>query len=212
VYGVKSHKHKIKYERMRFDLRVVASWIEPGSKVLGLGCGEGELLYYLKNNKQAACTGIEIKEDRAAICIAKGLSVLQGDINEEVDDYPDKAFDYVILSQTLQQIYQPAELIRSILRIGKKGIVSFPNFSHWGIRFQLLFKGFAPISRQLPYQWHNTPNIRVITIQDFRHFSKETGFEIFKEVAINTHNRERSGTIIRFLPNLRATYGIFLIG
>ncbi|MDM8556181.1 methionine biosynthesis protein MetW [Desulfococcaceae bacterium HSG7] len=208
---MKPDKHKIKRQRIRFDLRVVASWIEPGSKVLGLGCGEGELLYYLKNNKQAACTGIEIKEERAAVCIAKGLTVLQGDINEEVDDYPDKAFDYVILSQTLQQIYQPAELIHSILRIGKKGIVSFPNFSHWRIRFQLLFKGCAPISRQLPYQWHNTPNIRVMTIQDFRHFTKEAGFKITKEVAINTHNRNRSGNITRLFPNWRATYGIFMI-
>jgi len=197
---------------MRFDLRVVASWIEPGAKVLGLGCGEGELLYYLKNHKQVACTGIEIKENRVAVCIAKGLSVLQGDINEEVGDYPDKAFDYVIISQTLQQIYQPAELIRSILRIGNKGIVSFPNFSHWGIRFQLLFKGRAPISGQLPYQWHDTPNIRLITIRDFRQFSKETGFEIIKEVAINTHNRDRNGVMIRYFPNWRATYGIFLIG
>ena len=208
---MKPDKHKIKQQRIRFDLRVVASWIEPGSKVLGLGCGEGELLYYLKNNKQAACTGIEIKEERAAVCIAKGLTVLQGDINEEVDDYPDKAFDYVILSQTLQQIYQPAELIHSILRIGKKGIVSFPNFSHWRIRFQLLFKGRAPISRQLPYQWHNTPNIRVMTIQDFRRFTKEAGFKITKEVAINTHNRNRSGNITRLFPNWRATYGIFMI-
>ncbi len=197
---------------MRFDLQVVGSWIEPGSKVLGLGCGEGELLYHLKNCKQADCTGIEIKEDRVAVCIAKGLTVLQGDINEEVGDYPDNAFDYVILSQTLQQIFQPADLIHSILRIGKKGIVSFPNFSHWGIRFQLLLKGCAPISRQLPYQWHNTPNIRIITIQDFRRFAKEAGFEIFKEVAINTHNKDRSGNIIRFFPNWRATYGVFQIG
>jgi len=212
VSGVKPHKHKQKHGRMRFDLRMVASWIEPDSKVLGLGCGEGELLYYLKNNKQAVCTGIEIKEDRVAVCISKGLTVLQGDINEEIEDYPDKAFDYVILSQTLQQIYQPAELIHSILRIGKKGIVSFPNFSHWGIRSQLLFKGHAPISRQLPYQWHNTPNIRIITIQDFRRFSKEAGFKIFKEVAINTHNKERSGNITRFFPTWRATYGIFMIG
>ena len=197
---------------MRYDLQIIASWIAPGSKVLGLGCGRGELLYFLKNNKQATCTGIEINEDKVAICIDKGLTVLQGDINEEVLDYPDDTFDYVILSQTLQQIYEPSQLILSMLRIGKKGIVSFPNFSHWRIRAQLLFKGYAPISKQLPYEWHNTPNIRVITINDFKKYSKEVCFKIIKEVAINTHTQERSGNIIQFLPNLRATYGIFLLG
>lgn len=203
---------KYKNNGIRYDLQIVASWIEPGSKVLGLGCGEGNLLYFLKKNKQVTCTGIEINEARVAACIEKGLTVLQGDINEEVLDYPDDVFDYVILSQTLQQIYEPSQLIRSMLRIGKRGIVSFPNFSHWSIRMQLFFKGYAPISKQLPYEWHNTPNIRVITIKDFRKYAKDVGFRIIKEAAINTNNQERSGNIIRFLPNLRATYGIFLIG
>jgi len=203
---------KYKNNGIRYDLQIVASWIEPGSKVLGLGCGEGNLLYFLKKNKQVTCTGIEINEARVAACIEKGLTVLQGDINEEVLDYPDDVFDYVILSQTLQQIYEPSQLIRSMLRIGKRGIVSFPNFSHWSIRMQLFFKGYAPITKQLPYEWHNTPNIRVITIRDFRRFARAVGFKIIQEVAINAHNQERSGNIIQFLPNLRATYGIFLIG
>jgi methionine biosynthesis protein MetW len=197
---------------IRFDLRVVASWIHPGARVLGLGCGEGDLLYYLKTRKEVSCTGIEINEDRVARCIERGLTVLQGDINEEVLDYPNDAFDYVILSQTLQQIYAPADLIRSMLRIGKRAVVSFPNFSHWKIRTQLLLKGIAPVSRQLPYQWHNTPNIRVITIKDFRRYAGEVGFKILKEVAINTNNHDRSGSIITLFPNLRASYGIFLIG
>ena len=197
---------------LRYDLKIVASWIEPGSKVLGLGCGEGELLNFLKKNKRVTCTGIELNEDKVAKCIEKGLTVLQGDINEEILDYPDNAFDYVILTQTLQQIYEPWALIQAILRIGKKGIVSFPNFSHWNIRMQLLLKGYAPVSQQLPYEWYNTPNIRVITLKDFRRFAGETGFNIIREVAINTHNEDRSGNAIKFLPNLRATYGIFLIG
>ncbi len=180
--------------------------------VLDLGCGEGHLLNYLVEYKQVIGTGIEHDEAKVAKCIAKGLSVIQGDINEEISDYPDDAFDYVILSQTLQQVYEPANLVESILRIGKKGIVSFPNFSHWRIRLQLLHTGHAPITRQLPYEWHNTPNIRVITIKDFRKFSQEVGFEIQKEVAINTNNQDRRGNIIEFLPTLRATYGIFLIG
>jgi len=198
--------------RMRFDLQIVASWIEPGSKVLDLGCGEGDLLYFLKENKGVSGTGIERVEAKVARCIEKGLSVLQGDINEEVLDYPDKTFDYVVLSQTLQQVYKPDELIQSLLRVGRRGIVSFPNFSHWVIRMQLLLSGYAPITKQLPYEWHNTPNIRVITLKDFRKFSKEVGFEIFKEAAIDTNNHDKRGNIVEFLPTLRATYGIFLIG
>jgi len=197
--------------KMRFDLKIIASWIDSEAKVLDLGCGEGDLLYYLKENKQVTGTGIESSEEKAAQCIERGLSVLQGDINEEVLDYPDDSFDYVVVSQTLQQVYDPAEIIKSLLRIGKRGIVSFPNFSHWKIRMQLLFSGYAPVTKQLPYEWYNTPNIRVITLKDFRRFSKDVGFRILKEVAINTSNHHEGGRIIGFLPDLLATYGIFLI-
>ncbi len=203
---------KTEIKQMRFELQIIASWIEPGSKVLDLGCGEGELLYFLKKNKQVDGTGIERVESKVARCIEKGVPVLQGDINEEIQDYPDDTFDYVILSQTLQQVYEPAMLIQSQLRIGKKGIVSFPNFSCWNVRLQLLATGYAPITKQLPYEWYDTPNIRVITLKDFRKFSKEVGFKIIKEVAINTQNHDRSGGVIKFLPTLFATYGIFLIG
>lgn len=196
---------------MRFDLRVIASWIEPGAKVICLGCGEGDLLYFLKKNKQIIGTGIDNNEDKVARCIERGLSVLQGDINEELSDYPDGAFDYVVLSQTLQQIYDPSTLLRAMLRIGKKGIVSFPNFSHWRIRLQLLFTGCAPVSHELPFDWYDTPNIRVITIKDFRKYSKKVGFKILKEVAINSNGRNKQENITKFLPNLLATYGIFMI-
>lgn len=196
---------------MRFDLEVIASWIEPGSKVLDLGCGEGDLLDFLKKEKKALCTGIDFEETNIEVCIRKGITALQGDINEEVKDYAAGAFDYVVLSQTLQQVYQPETLLTDLLRIGKKVVVSFPNFSHWGCRLQLLFQGRAPKTNQLPYRWYNSPNIRVITIKDFIKFSKSFGFSIIKQVAINTHNDDREGNIIHFLPDLRATYGIFLI-
>lgn len=197
---------------MRFDLKIIASWIEPGSKVLDLGCGVGDLLYYLKENKQVKGVGIESSEEKSAICINKGLSVLQGDINEEVLDYQDNSFDYAILSQTLQQVYEPDVMINNLLKVGRRVIVSFPNFSHWSIRMQILLLGYAPKNRQLPYEWYDTPNIRVITLKDFRRFVKKIGCRIIKEVAINTHSRDLQGRIITFLPNLRATYGIFLIG
>ena len=196
---------------IRYDLKLVASWIEPGTRVLGLGCGDGTLLHYLKTRKNAVCTGIDIDEGCVARCIERGLTVLQGDINEEVKDYPDGAFDYVILAQTLQQIYDPAPLIREILRIGRQGVVSFPNFSHWRVRLMLALTGHAPVTPQLPYQWHDTPNIRVITLSDFRRYARQVGFSILKEVAINTDRQDRSGRIVRFWPDLLATYGLFLI-
>ena len=197
---------------MRYDLQIIASWIEPGSKVIDLGCAEGDLLHHLISQKGVQGTGIELNEEKVARCIEKGLSVLQGDISEEVHDYPERSFDYVILSQTLQQVYEPDHLIRAMLRIGQKGIVSFPNFSHWQIRLQLLFTGYAPVSRQLPYQWFDTPNIRVITLKDFRKFVHGVGLTVLREAAIDTHTQDRYGSIVRFLPNLRATYGIFMIG
>ena len=197
---------------MRYDLQIIASWIESGSKVIDLGCGEGDLLHHLISQKGVQGTGIELNEEKVARCIEKGLSVLQGDISEEVHDYPERSFDYVILSQTLQQVYKPDNLIRAMLRIGQKGIVSFPNFSHWQIRMQLFFTGYAPVSRQLPYQWFDTPNIRVITLKDFRKFVQEVGLTVLREAAIDTHTQDRYGSIVEFLPNLRATYGIFMIG
>ena len=203
---------KQELKKLRFDLQIIASWIEPGSKVLDLGCGEGDLLHYLKVHKQVTGTGIERAEIKVAQCIEKGLSVLQGDINEEVHDYPDDTFDYVILSQTLQQVYEPAKLIQALLRIGRRGIVSFPNFSHWGVRLQLLLTGFAPKTRQLPYEWYDTPNIRVITLKDFRKFSREVGFAILKEAAVDTNSHEKRRNLVKYLPTVRATYGVFLIG
>jgi len=196
--------------KIRFDLQIIASWIEPNTRVLDLGCGEGALLDFLKRKKNVNGTGIEHNEAKVAQCIEQGCTVVQGDINQEVLDYADGTFDYVILSQTLQQVFEPATLIRSILRIGKKCVVSFPNFSHWRVRSQLLLSGYAPVTRQLPYQWYDTPNIRVITLKDFRKFSKAVGFNILKEAAIIIHNGQ--GKTVQIMPNLRANHGIFLIG
>jgi len=191
--------------KMRYDLQIVASWIKERSRVLDLGCGNGDLLAWLIANKNIQGTGIEKDKVKVEYCISRGLSVLQGDFNEEVDDYPDKAFDYVILSQTLQQVYEPARLLYSLSRIGKRVVVSFPNFSHISIRLQLLFKGLAPKSEQLPYSWYDTPNIRVITLKDFRKFAKDVGYEIVDEVAINTQQHDYYGKIVHSFTNLRAT-------
>lgn len=198
-------------ENIRFDLRIIASMIDPGSRVLDLGCGNGDLLAWLAASKNVIGTGIEQDKKKAAHCISRGLSVLQGDLNEEVDDYPDRNFDYVILSQTLQQVFEPARLLYSLARIGRKVIVSFPNFSHYSIRLQLLCKGVAPKSDQLPYSWYDSPNIRVITLKDFRKFSRDVGYNILKEITINTNPANSEGSVIRYFTDIRATYGIYII-
>ncbi len=196
---------------IRFDLRIIAESIEPGSRVLDLGCGNGDLLAWLQANKKIVGSGIEQDEQKAATCIAKGLSVIQGDLNEEVDEYPDHSFDYVILSQTLQQVFEPARLLKSLARVGKRVIVSFPNFSHFTIRMTLLFTGLAPKNDQLPYSWYDSPNIRVITLKDFKKFARNVGYSIVKETAINTNADNSSGSVVNFMTNLRANYGVFVI-
>ncbi len=197
---------------LRYDLAIIASWISPGAKVLGLGCGEGDLLFWLKRNKQVIERGIEIEESKVVKCIEKGVSVLQGDIYEEIEDFPDNSFDYAICSQTLQQVYDPSTLIQSMMRVAKKGVVSFPNFGHIKVRLQLALTGHAPVTKELPYSWHNTPNIRVLSITDFQTFTKQNGFPILKQAAIHTDDNPLTGKKVRFLPNLLGAYGIFLIG
>lgn len=197
---------------LRYDLQIIASWVTPESRVLELGCGKGDLLFWLKQKKQVKERGIEIRESKVVTCIEKGVSVLQGDINTEIMDYPDGAFDYAICSQTLQQVYDPVFLIQSMLRVAGKCVVSFPNFGHYRTRTQLMFKGCAPITKELPYEWYNTPNIRVLSLRDFENFARQAGFTILKKAAINTRNHHLQGTMVNFVPNLFATYGIFLIG
>jgi methionine biosynthesis protein MetW len=196
---------------MRFDLQMIASLIEAKSRVLDLGCGKGDLLRFLLEKKQVEGYGIEIDEKEVIEGIEQGLSVLHGDINEETQDFADNSFDYVILSQTLQQVYNPEKVIEEMLRIGKKGIVSFPCFNHIAIKLQLLWTSKAPITEELPYEWYNTPNIRVITLRDFRIFCASRKIKILKELAISSHYRASSGKIIKFLPNWFAKYGIFLL-
>ena len=195
---------------LRFDLRIVASWIEPGSRVLDLGCADGKLLRVLRDTKNVRGLGIEHDEDEVVSCVAQGLSVIHGDINRELSGFADNAFDYVVVSQTLQQAYEPTGLLHEMLRVGRLGIVSFPNFCCLPIRLQMAFSGHVPVTPELPYQWYNTPNIRVLSLNDFWAYSRAVPFAITRSLAVNPAGDGKAREVL-FWPNLLASYGIFMI-
>jgi methionine biosynthesis protein MetW len=192
-------------EPIRLDHKIIADIIPTGAHVLDLGCGDGSLLALLKTSKSVTGSGVEIDEEAIYQCVAKGLSVSHGDIDSNLADYGDKSFDYVILNESLQQVLSPQKVILESLRIGKKAIVSIPNFCHITGRLQVFFAGRVPITKELPYQWYDTPNLRFLSIKDFRSFCTVSTIAIEKEKAI-AYNRE-----IYFLPNLFAHMGLFVL-
>jgi methionine biosynthesis protein MetW len=173
----------------RVDLVVVADMVEHGAKVLDVGCGDGELLRLLAETRNVDGRGIELSREGVNECVAKGLAVIQGDADTDLADYPDDAFDYVILSQTLQATRQPRVVLEHMLRIGRRAIVSFPNFGHWRIRMQVMFRGRMPRTDNLPYVWYDSPNIHFCTIKDFRALCDVAGAKMEKAVALNAWGR-----------------------
>ena len=185
---------------------LICSIVEEGSKVLDLGCGEGNLLKRLKEQKGITGAGVEVSEEKVYACIHKGLmAVHHGDIDTGLADYPDKSFDYVILSETLQEIHKPALVIGEMLRVGKKGIVSFPNFGYWRARMQMFFLGRAPVTKALPYEWYEGPNIQFLTIKDFLRLCTIKSHPIVQSVYF-CHGKK-----ITFMPNLRANAALFVL-
>jgi methionine biosynthesis protein MetW len=188
----------------------IISLIEEGARVVDLGCGEGDLLLALKLSKGVRAEGIELSDACIQACVARGLfSVHHGDLDEGLADYPDKSVDYVISTNTIQVLHRPMVLIREMARVGKRCIVSFPNFAHWRVRLQLL-KGRMPRTPKLPYEWYETLNIHLTTIRDFRDFCRKAGLKILREIPLRTSASGRC-TEVRLLPNLRADTAIFVL-
>jgi methionine biosynthesis protein MetW len=197
--------HSEQPSQSRVDLQRIAGLIHDGASVLDLGCGDGELLELLFVQKHAQGTGVEISEQGVYSCIARGLPVVHGDIDEGLADYADDSFDYVILSQTLQAVHNPKLVLREMLRVGRQGIVSFPNFGHWRVRWALLHTGRMPKAKHLPFEWYDTPNIHLSTVRDFEDLCRHESIRIVKAIYLS------NGHETRFLPNLRADLAVFLV-
>jgi methionine biosynthesis protein MetW len=190
----------------RLDLEIIIGMIRPGSSVLDLGCGDGQLLSHLKTEKGCRVTGIEIDEGAICKCVENGVTVAQGNIDSSLEDFSDRRFDYVILNESLQEIFHAEHVITQSLRVGRRVIIGIPNFCHLSSRLQVFFKGVVPRTKSLPYQWYNTPNVRFLSLKDFRVFCAGHGITIEKEIGLRNN-----AAPVGFLRNLLAHSGIFLI-
>lgn len=189
----------------RLDYKIITSIIPPQSRVLDLGCGDGELIAWLMENKDVDARGVELLPDLVQAAISRGASVYQGDIETSLNDYPDQAFDYVILSQTLQQTRHPLQLLRNMLRVGKRAIVAFPNFGHYSVRLAHLFSGRAPRNRLFPYEWYDSPNLHFLTVDDFEMLCAKENWPVERTIFL-AGRRE-----VKQFPNLTAEVAVFVI-
>jgi methionine biosynthesis protein MetW len=192
----------------RLDYELIESLVPDGATVLDLGCGDGELLAELIAKKHVRGSGVEISQAAVEACVAKGLSVFHGDLDEGLADYQDGSFDVVTLSFSLQQLRRPRMVVREMVRVGRLAVVSFPNFAHWAVRGQLLLRGRMPVSRELPYQWYDTPNIHLCTVRDFRVLCREEGLCVERELYLRSFDRPAPRLRI---PNLTARIAIFTV-
>lgn len=201
-------KHYSESQGLHLNYSIITSLIPNKSNVLDVGCGDGTLMKMLQEKNVHVC-GIDINQDNIVKCLEKGLSVIQGDIDEGLHGYPDKSYDYVVLNQTLQSTEKPDYVIQEMLRVGKKVLVSFPNFAYWKVRFYLMFKGKMPKSKMLPFEWYNTPNIHLLTIKDFYDFAKRHNFKIEEKLCM-TRGKLRKCPLRKLFDNFLTEEVIFL--
>ncbi len=195
----------MKLDNLRLDYEIIHKVIEPGSRVLDLGCGSGELLYLLAGEKNAKVQGIEFNDEAIYQCVKKGLSVFNSDIETGLVEYPDQSFDYVILNQSMQEVTQVDFIIHEALRVGRKVIVGFPNFAYLTARLRLFFRGKAPVTRALPHHWFDTPNVRCLSISDFKEFCKEKHVRVVESYYLGGQKQ------VKFWPNLFALNAIYVL-
>lgn len=194
---------------MRADLTIIAEWIKPGSSILDLGCGDGTLLKYLREQQHVRGIGLEIDEQNIETCLGNNLNIIQSDLNKGLQGYfSDNSFDYVVMSQTLQATVRPDQLIDEMLRVGKEGIVTFPNMAHWKGRMQLALGGYMPVTKSLPNRWYDTPNIHLCTVQDFEIFCHERGIKILERTFVD-YTHSRSSLLMKLFPNLFSEIALY---
>jgi methionine biosynthesis protein MetW len=196
---------------LRVDLKLIADMIDPGSRVLDVGCGDGTLLAWLGKHRNVDGRGIELSMAGVSAAVSHGLSVIQGDADTDLKDYPSGAFDYVVLSQTLQATYEPKTVLSHMLRIGRRAIVSFPNFGHWRVRTHLLFNGRMPVTDTLAYAWYETPNIHFCTIRDFLGLCRDLGIAVDKGIALDREGKVMPIDGCGITANLLAEQGLYVL-
>ena len=196
---------------MKKEFKVISKIIDNNKRVLDIGCCDGTLMEYLKTNQKNDVRGLEPEKDLVRKCIAKGLSVIEGDAEKELVQFPEKSFDYVVLSQTLQAFLNPEEVLNQLLRIGKQTVVTIPNFGYWKIRLHLMFKGTMPITKNIPYEWYNTPNLHMCTIKDFVNFCDNKNIKIDKSMCLTNEKISEITKGNMSYKNIFSQLGIFLI-
>ena len=184
----------------RYDWQIISDWIAPNSSVMDLGCGSGGLLKHLQTNKNVNGYGVELNPEMIPQCIDNGINVIQTNLDGGLSHFDSNAFDYVVLSLTLQAMRDPQALLKEMLRIGKQGIVTFPNFAHWRNRWQLISKGTMPVSEELPHKWYNTPNIHLCTLKDFHSLCEQLGFKMESSIAVQSNGKQTLG--LKLMPNI----------
>ena len=196
---------------MKKEFKVISEIIDNNSKVLDVGCGDGALMKYLSENKTSNIRGLEISKEGVQNCLSKGLTVIEGNAENDLKQFPNHSFDFVILSQTLQAFLNPEIVLSELMRVGRKTIVTIPNFGHWKVRFHLLFNGTMPVTDNLPNEWYNTPNLHMCTIRDFFNYCRKRNIKIFKSLALGKDKTSEITTSNLGIKNLSSHLGIFLI-